>query len=199
MVKFVMEYLPVLIVVAIIGAFTVAFLMAYFALRKHKETLEDNERKLTDKEIVARLLRYAKPYWKSFVGVFFIMLCSIVFELVSPALIGDIQDLIKKPFQLRDLYIRVVAYAGILVVSLICTYLQAMVLQKTGQKILSQIRLDVFTHIESLSHEQLNNIPVGKLVTRVTNDPNRISFMFTNILVVGKRSVGLRLLQAHTQ
>jgi ATP-binding cassette subfamily B protein len=58
-----------------------------------------------------------------------------------------------------------------------------MVLQKTGQKILSQIRLDVFTHIESLSHEQLNNIPVGKLVTRVTNDPNRISFMFTNISV----------------
>jgi len=58
-----------------------------------------------------------------------------------------------------------------------------MILQKTGQKILSQIRLDVFTHIEKLSHEQLNNIPVGKLVTRVTNDPNAISFMFTNIIV----------------
>jgi ATP-binding cassette subfamily B protein len=50
-------------------------------------------------------------------------------------------------------------------------------------KILSQLRLDTFTHIEKLSHEQLNNIPVGKLVTRVTNDPNRISFMFTNIFV----------------
>ena len=74
-------------------------------------------------------------------------------------------------------------YAGALVVSLICTYLQAMILQKTGQKILSQIRLDVFTHIEQLSHEQLNNIPVGKLVTRLTNDPNAISYMFTNILV----------------
>ncbi|MBO5892200.1 MAG: ABC transporter ATP-binding protein [Oscillospiraceae bacterium] len=178
-----LEYLPVIIVAAIIGAFTVAFLLAYAALRKHKEELEDNERKLTDKEIVVRLLRYAKPYWKSFVGVFFIMLFSIVFELVSPALIGDIQKLIKEPFQLKDLYIRVIAYAVILVISLVCTYLQAMVLQKTGQKILSQIRLDVFTHIESLSHEQLNNIPVGKLVTRVTNDPNRISFMFTNILV----------------
>ena len=183
MVDFVLEYLPVIIVAAIIGAFTVAFLLAYAALRKHKEELEDNERKLTDKEIVVRLLRYAKPYWKSFVGVFFIMLFSIVFELVSPALIGDIQKLIKEPFQLKDLYIRVIAYAVILVISLVCTYLQAMVLQKTGQKILSQIRLDVFTHIESLSHEQLNNIPVGKLVTRVTNDPNRISFMFTNILV----------------
>ena len=58
-----------------------------------------------------------------------------------------------------------------------------MILQRVGQKILSQIRHDVFTHIEKLSHEQLNNIPVGKLVTRVTNDPNSISYMFTNILV----------------
>ncbi|MBP1576348.1 MAG: ABC transporter ATP-binding protein [Oscillospiraceae bacterium] len=58
-----------------------------------------------------------------------------------------------------------------------------MILQRIGQKILSAIREDVFTHIEKLSHEQLNNIPVGKLVTRVSNDPNNISFMFTNILV----------------
>ena len=179
----IMEFLPVLIVAAIIGSFTIAFLIAYAALKKHKDPSDDRERNMSDKEIVTRLLRYAKPYWKSFVGVFFIMLFSIVYELLSPALIGDIQNIIKADFQLKDLYIRVGVYAGILVVSLICTYLQAMVLQKTGQKILSQIRLDVFTHIESLSHEQLNNIPVGKLVTRVTNDPNRISFMFTNILV----------------
>jgi len=90
---------------------------------------------------------------------------------------------VKDDFELRDLFLRVAVYAGILVVSLICTYLQAMILQKTGQKILSQIRLDVFNKIESLSHEQLNNIPVGKLVTRTTNDPNAISYMFTNILV----------------
>ena len=119
MVDFVLEYLPVIIVAAIIGAFTIAFLLAYAALQKHKEELDDSERKLTDKEIVTRLLRYARPYWKSFVGVFFIMLFSIVFELVSPALIGDIQKLIKEPFQLKDLYIRVVVYAAILVVALL--------------------------------------------------------------------------------
>ena len=183
MTEFVMEYLPVVIVAAIIGAFTVAFILAYFALKKHKEKDDDLDRKMSDKEIVIRLLRYAKPYVGNFVGVFFIMLFSIVYDILSPLLIGDIQALIKEDFQLKDLFLRVGVYAGILVVSLICTYLQAMVLQKTGQKILSQIRLDVFTHIEQLSHEQLNNIPVGKLVTRVTNDPNRISYMFTNILV----------------
>ena len=177
------NYLPILIVGAIIGAFTLVFVLAYIALQRHKEQEEDSERHMSDSEIVRRLLGYAKPYWKSFVGVFFIMIFSIIYDLVSPLIVGDIQGLIKGDFELRDLYIRVALYAGILVVSLICTYLQAMILQKTGQKILSQIRLDVFTHIEKLSHEQLNNIPVGKLVTRVTNDPNAISFMFTNIIV----------------
>ena len=183
MVEFVMEYLPVIIVAAIIGAFALVFTFAWIALRKHKEEGDDRERNVADSVIIKRLAHYAVPHVKSFVGIFFIMLFSIVYDLLSPLLVGDIQDLIKDKFALEDLFIRVGIYAGILVVSLICTYLQAMILQKIGQKILSQIRLDVFTHIESLSHEQLNNIPVGKLVTRVTNDPNRISFMFTNILV----------------
>ena len=183
MLDFIHEYMPVIVVAAIIGAFTVAFLLAWVALRKHKEEGDERERKLSDKEIVGRLLNYAKPYWKSFVGVFFIMLFSIVYDLISPLLVGHIQATIKDTFELPYLFSMVGIYAGILVVSLVCTYLQAMVLQRVGQRILSKIRLDVFTHIEQLSHEQLNNIPVGKLVTRVTNDPNRISFMFTNILV----------------
>ena len=183
MTDFVLEFLPVVIVGAIIGAFAIAFLTVWFVLRKRLKSADDQERKMSDKEIIVRLLRYAKPYWKSFVGVFFIMLFSIVYDIISPLLVGEIQRIIKDDFQLSQLFALVAVYAGILVVSLICTYLQAMVLQKTGQKILSQIRMDVFTHIEGLSHEQLNNIPVGKLVTRVTNDPNRISFMFTNILV----------------
>ena len=177
------EYLPLLIVGAIIGSFTIVFLLAWAALRRHKDASEDNERHMADAEIVRRLLGYAKPYWKSFVAVFFVMVFSIVYDLVSPLIVGDIQGLIKDEFELKELFSLVALYAAILVVSLLCTYLQAMILQKTGQKILSQIRLDVFTHIESLSHEQLNNIPVGKLVTRVTNDPNAISYMFTNILV----------------
>ena len=177
------EYLPVLIVGAIIGSFALVFILAYIALQRSKEHFDDHERHMPDKEIITRLLRYAKPYWKNFVLVFFVMVFSIVYDLLSPLLVGHIQDTIKDPFELNYLFTLVGVYAFILVVSLACTYVQAMILQKTGQKILSQIRLDVFTHIEKLSHEQLNNIPVGKLVTRVTNDPNSISFLFTNIIV----------------
>ena len=183
MLEFAREYLPVLIVGAIIGAFTIVFIMAYMALRKSKKEDDDTDRHMADGEIVRRLLRYARPYWKSFVVTFVVMVFSIGYEILSPLLISHIQDTLKTDFELAYLWQMVALYAGILVVSLICTYVQAMTLQRTGMKILSQIRQDVFTHIEGLSHEQLNNIPVGKLVTRVTNDPNAISYMFTNIIV----------------
>ena len=183
MLEFVRAYLPLVIVGAIIGGFTLVFIGAYIALQRVKEKDDDTDRHMGDGEIIARLLRYAKPYWKSFILVFFVMVLSIGYEVISPLLISHIQDTIKGDFQLSYLWSMVAIYASILAVSLVCTYAQAMILQKTGQKILSEIRLDVFTHIEKLSHEQLNNIPVGKLVTRVTNDPNAISYMFTNIIV----------------
>ena len=183
MLDFLREFLPIVIVVALIGSFTTVFLIAWFALKKTKDETDDRERKLSDKELITRLLQYAKPYWKNFLLCLVIMLFSVVYDVLSPWIMGQIQDLIKGDFELKQLYMIVGLYASILLVSVVCTYFQAMILQKTGQKILSKIRLDTFTRIEQLSHEQLNNIPVGKLVTRVTNDPNRISFMFTNILV----------------
>ena len=182
------EYLPVLIVGAIIGTFTAVFLTVY-ALEKNKKETMGFDRHMADAEIVRRLMRYALPYKKQFAGVLVIMLFSIVYDLVSPLLTGHIIETVQGEFEINYLFVLVGCYAGILIVSLVCTYLQAMILQRIGQKILSQIRLDVFTHIEKLSHEQLNNIPVGKLVTRTTNDPNAISWMFTNILVTLVKNV----------
>ena len=181
------DYLPIAIVGAIIGVFSILFVIAYWRLKKSKPT--DFDRHMEDREIVRRLLYYAKPYKKQFALALLVMLVSIVYDLVSPYLVGHIEKTVAGTFQLSYLFSVVAVYAGILVVSMVCMYLQSMILQKTGQKILSQLRQDLFTRIESLSHEQLNNIPVGKLVTRVTNDTNAISFMFTNILVTLVKNV----------
>jgi len=176
------EYLPIIIVGAIIGAFSIIFIMAYIALNKSKAE-KDSDRNMSDGELVKRLLSYAKPFWKQFLVVLFLMIFSIAYDIISPLIIGEVQDLVKGKFELEYLYRYLAVYISILIVSMICTYLQSIILQKVGQKILSDLRMDIFTHIESLSHEQLNNIPVGKLVTRVTNDTNSISMMFTNVLV----------------
>ncbi len=176
------EYLPVLIVGGIIGAFSLIFLLAWFRDRR-AGSAPGFDRRIPDGEIIRRLLRYAVPYKKEFALVLAVMLVSISYELVAPLIMGRVEELIKDSFQPPVLLRWVAMYAGLLILSMACTYFQSILLQKTGQKILSALRQDLFTHIESLSHDQLNKIPVGKLVTRVTNDTNAISMMFTNVLV----------------
>ncbi len=176
------EYLPILLVGAVIGAFSLIFLLAWRRESRDK-TAPDFDRHIPDSEIFRRLAKYAAPYKKQFFGVLLIMLLSITYDLASPLIIGHVEGLIKDHFEPPVLLRWVALYAGILIVALVCTYFQSIILQKTGQKILSALRQDLFTHIESLSHNQLNSIPVGKLVTRVANDTNAISQMFTNVLV----------------
>ena len=176
------EYLPILFVAAIVGVFTLIFIAFYWRETRRKAA-PDFDRHIPDAEIIRRLMKYAAPYKKQFALVLVIMLASIAYDLASPLIVGRIEGLIKDRFEPPVLLRWVALYAGILIVSMVCTYFQSIILQKTGQKILSALRQDLFTHIESLSHDQLNKIPVGKLVTRVTNDTNAISLMFTNILV----------------
>ena len=182
------EYLPILIVGAIIGVFSIVFTLAY-ALEKNKKEAMGFDRNMSDREIVRRLLRYAKPYRAQFIVVIVVMLVSIAYDVISPLLVGHIEETVKGKFELSYLFTVLAVFVSILLVSLVCTYAQSMILQKTGMKILSAIREDVFTHVESLSHAQLSELPVGKLVTRVTNDPEAISRMFTNILVTLLKNV----------
>ena len=177
-----LEFYPLLVIGAIVGVAAIIFFVAYLSIKDDKKAI-GFDRYMKDGEITKRLLRYAKPYWKRFVGVLFLMLFSIAYDIISPILVGAIEALIKENFPLRTLAAYVIVYGGILVVSLICTFAQALILQKTGQRIISNIREDLFVHIESLSHAQLHADPVGKLVTRVTNDTNAVSLMFTNIVV----------------
>ena len=181
------EYLPIIIVAAIIGTFALVFLVAYAFLRRRQK--KSGERNMADREIIRRLLSYAKPFRKQFALVFVVMVVSIAYDVAAPMLVGKIQGIIKGKFELPQLYRMVGVYAAVLVVSVVCTYFQSMTLQRIGQKILTRLRLDLFTHIEGLSHHQLNDIPVGKLVTRVCNDTNAISMMFTNVLVAMLKNI----------
>lgn len=173
---------PLLLVGGVIGTVSVLLLIAY-ACVKDKKTAMGFERSMADGEILRRLFGYAKPYLRQFVVVGFLVLFSISYDMASPLIVGYIEELVVGDFELKSLYVSVAVYAGVLVFSMASTYLQAVILQRVGQRIISDLREDLFTHIESLSHGQLNDIPVGKLVTRVTNDTNAISMMFTNLFV----------------
>ena len=176
------EYLPLLMVGAVIGTIAAVLIFAYATVKDKKETM-GFERNMGDKEILKRLLAYAGPYRKQFLLVGLLILFSIAYDIISPQIIGYIEELVVGDFPLKTLFISVGVYGALLLFSMGSSYLQAIILQKTGQRIISNLREDLFTHVESLAHGQLHEIPVGKLVTRVTNDTNAISMMFTNLLV----------------
>ena len=176
------EYYPLLVIGAAVSVLALTFILAYVFMKGKKEAI-GFDRNMKDGEITKRLLRYAAPHWKSFLAVFFIMLFSIAYDIVSPLIISRITEIIGGSFEMKQLFLTIAVYACILLMSLTCQYFQAIILQKTGQRIISALRYDTFEHIEKLSHEQFSEIPTGKLVTRVTNDTNAVSMMFTNIFV----------------
>ena len=176
------EINPLLLAGGLIGTVS-ALLIAAYASVKDKKAAMGFERNMKDSEIVRRLAHYARPYSGRFVLVGILMLFSIAYDILSPLIVGYIEEMVVGEFALNMLFSAVAVYGGILAFSMVSSYFQAVILQKVGQRIISDLREDLFVHIESLSHEQLNGIPVGKLVTRATNDTNAISMMFTNLLV----------------
>ena len=114
------EYLPLLFVGAVIGTFSLIFLLAWRRERRDNSA-PDFDRHIPDGEIFRRLAKYAAPYKKQFLLVLAVMLLSITYDLSAPLIVGRVEGLIKERFEPPVLLRWVVLYAGILVVALICT------------------------------------------------------------------------------
>ena len=108
------EYLPIISVGGVIGIFAIIFIVAYLSIKDKKEAI-GFDRNMKDSEIMKRLLIYAKPYWKNFAAVFVLVIFSIASDVISPLMVGYIQDMIKTDFELKDLFVLVGVYAAILV------------------------------------------------------------------------------------
>ena len=178
------EFFPLLVIAAIVAVLSVIFIIAY-ALMKDKKEAIGFDRNMKDSEILKRLWPYVMRRKKLFILALILVLFSTVYSIGSPALLGKAIETVssKDGFELSTLAWIVVAQICLLIVTLIANYFQAITLQRIGQRIVSDIREDLYEHIEGLSHNQLNKIPVGTLVTRVTNDTDAISTTFTNILI----------------
>ena len=175
---------PLIYVGIILLVFTTIFIIAYLLIKDKKEAF-GFDRNMKDSEITKRLLKYAKKHVKVFIIVFVIMAFTIAADIILPLITASIIQTLQQEggFEYSQVLTYVLLYISLLLLSLVSAYIQSILLQKTGQKIVSKIREDLFTHIESLSANQLNHIPVGKLVTRVANDTNAVSMMFTNLIV----------------
>lgn len=143
-------------------------------------------REKPDKEILSRLISYLKPHKKRFIIVLVMMLIGIVVQLVPSLIIGVTIDVViseslSTAEKLNYLLYLAGGFVLLLVIAFNIEYRQALWLQEIGQKIILTMRQQVFEHIQTLGPAQLNQVPVGKLVTRVTNDTNTLSEMYTNV------------------
>lgn len=153
-----------------------------------------------------RLLSYLKPHkWTMFAATVLVLFIVVV-ELYRPIIIGDAIDLyingaykdaitntevVLSQAELdalrHDCFMGILGAAGLyfcmLLAGFVLNALDTWLLQKMGQKIIFSMREQVFSHIHSLSLNFFNTTPVGKLVTRVSNDTEAINELFTTILV----------------
>ena len=141
-----------------------------------------------DRTIWKRFYTYLKPHLKSFIWAFILLLLGTLTGMILPLASGLAIDQMTNPDLTLETKLWIVGIgAGVLLflsaISTYVSYLQNVLLQKVGQTITHTIRQDVYNHINTLSIGQLNEVPVGKLVTRATNDPANISDMFTNTLI----------------
>ena len=139
-----------------------------------------------------RMIGYMKPHKKAIFMCFALVICITALELLKPQLIGNAIDrYITGDFapgeQVRERFMGVLIsaglYIGVLVLLFLCNRKVYITLQKTGQEIIYTIRNQVFEHVQTLSMRFFDTTPVGKIVTRVTNDVESINDLYSNILV----------------
>ena len=130
-----------------------------------------------------RLLSYMKPY-TGWVAVCLVLVLALTgFDLYRPMLIGDAIDLFETQGNYDAILDTTVKYGIVLALSFLFNISQTWLLQKTGQSIILTVRKELYAHIQSLSSRYFDLVPVGKLVTRVTNDVEALDEMYSGILV----------------
>jgi len=142
-----------------------------------------NKNEMNKKSSTMRLIAYMKPYAHWGIFALLLVLGLTAFDLYRPMLVGDAIDTFGANGDYDVIIATAIKYAVVLALSFAFNIAQTWILQKTGQNIILQMRKDLYRHIQSLGSRYFDITPVGKLVTRVTNDVEALNEMYSGILV----------------
>lgn len=145
---------------------------------------------IPSKEMYKRIWHYLKPETARFVGAMLLILVNVVLDIILPLFVSRITNNLKSDgINLEFIIGMAVAYLAIGVFNQAFLVWESMLLQKAGQSIIYTLRTEVFEHIEKLSQNQFDEMPVGSLVTRVASYTASMSDLFTNVIVNVIRNV----------
>jgi ATP-binding cassette, subfamily B, multidrug efflux pump len=147
----------------------------------------EKTQELTEKEqkkVLFRLLSYTKPHKKTLTFAFILLLLTTVGDIVGPILVKIFIDdyLTTGNMVFQPILILGASYMGIQIVKAVVMFFQLVKFQEVALKIIQQLRIDVFSKVQSLGLRYFDQTPAGSIVSRVTNDTEAIKDMFVTVL-----------------
>ncbi|MBC8159757.1 MAG: ABC transporter ATP-binding protein [Roseiflexaceae bacterium] len=139
--------------------------------------------KAYDAQLMRRLSVFVRPYWRTLTVALTLLFGAALAELAPPyLLILAIDGPIARGDAAGILPI-FAAYLGALLVAFLCRYGQTYIMQSTGQQVMVDIRMRIFSHIQRMSLSFFDRNPVGRLLTRLTNDVDALNEFLTQGMV----------------
>ncbi len=155
-----------------------------------------------------RLMGYLKPYIRTVLICFVLVAILTALDLYRPMLIGDAIDkyilsmdastaadteltaqelasaaALTPDERWQGILKTGVLYVGVMLVAFVCNRRQYLLIQEMGQSIVYTLRTELMEHVQSLSMRFFDTTPVGRIVTRITNDTEAINDLYSNIIV----------------
>ncbi len=152
------------------------------------QKFDDNKNIRTYKDRTVRLLKYAKRVRWAFIISLLFTAILVAIDLTPAYLEGELIGVLgnadlTNDYKIKFTIILLSIYGCVIIGAAFLNYFNSMLLQKAGQRIVLEIRKEVFVKIEGLAIAQIYATPVGKLVTRVTSDVNMVNELYTNVIV----------------
>ncbi|HGY54847.1 MAG TPA: ABC transporter ATP-binding protein [Caldithrix abyssi] len=144
---------------------------------------DDIQGKIYDRRLFRRMMAYMVPYRHILAGAVGMIIIAAVLQLVGPLITKLAIDDYIATGDLNGLNKLVVIYFSVLILTFFIQYFQAYLTQYLGQKLMYDLRSEIFTHLQSLSLRFFDRNPVGRLMTRVTSDVESLNQMFTQGVV----------------
>jgi ATP-binding cassette, subfamily B, multidrug efflux pump len=139
--------------------------------------------KAYDRRLMGRLLTYLRPYWRAVLVAFVALFAGAGAALAQPYLMKVAIDRYIAPNRLEGLDRLALIYLAVLVVAFAAEYVQTWTMQLTGQRIMFDMRMAIYSHLQRLDLRYYDRNPVGRLMTRVTSDVDVMNDLFTSGVV----------------
>jgi len=139
--------------------------------------------KAYDARLMRRLLTYLRPYWREVAVALAAIIAGAAAQLAQPYLVKLAIDRFIAVRRLDGLGWLAAAYLAILIAGFVLEYVQTWTMQMTGQRIMFDLRMAIYSHLQRIDLGYYDRNPVGRLMTRVTSDVDVLNDLFTSGVV----------------